>query len=479
MSSTAWFSVDRKGLSNLMKGREKSFILYELVQNAWDQRVTAVAVEITREGRKTTISVTDDDPEGFADLTHAYTLFAPSAKVANPEQRGRFNLGEKMVLSLASFAMIQTTKGTVVFDSAGRQQDRRKRDSGSMVLVEVQMTNREHEELLDAANRLIAPVKTTINGHELPLRRPIASLTTTLPTVVADAEGVLKPTNRATVVQVYETQHGEDAWLYELGIPVVRTWDRFHVNVGQKVPLNMDRDNVTPSYLRVLRVAVLGVTADLLTPDDSTATWVKEACSDERVDPTAAKVIFENRFGAGAVAYDPSDPEANKLSTAAGRRVVHGGSLSAAEWANARRAGVLTPAGQVTPSPKPFSPNGEPLTYVDRKDWTTGMERVVQFAHDMAEEILGREITVLIANDSQWPFAATYGPGTLHFNVGRLGWRWFERGVTESVIDLIIHEFGHEYESDHLSENYYNALTKIAAKMVRLAKWQPELFGTL
>ncbi len=62
------------------------------------------------------LTVEDDAPEGFTDLTHAYTLFAPSTKRANPEQRGQFNLGEKLVLAVCEQASICTTKGTVVFD---------------------------------------------------------------------------------------------------------------------------------------------------------------------------------------------------------------------------------------------------------------------------------------------------------------------------------------------------------------------------
>lgn len=477
MSATAWFEVDSKGLRNLMKGREKAFILYELVQNAWDQRVTEVQVQIKREGRFTFIQVIDDDPEGFADISHAYTLFAPSAKVDNPEQRGRFNLGEKMVLALATSAMVKTTKGTVMFNAEGRHETRSKRDAGSEVMVQVLMTKDEHSELIDAAQRLIAPVKTTVNGYQLPLRKPVASFECSLPTVVGDAEGVLKATTRVTKVEVYETKHNEVAWLYELGIPVVQTFDRFHVNVGQKVPLNMDRDNVTPAYLRKVRTAVLGVTAELLTPDQTTETWVKEACKDSNVDPTAVKVVMETRFGANAVAYDPSDPEANKLSTAGGRQVIHGGTLSAAEWANVRKAGALRPAGQVTPSPKPYSPDGEPLRLIEQKDWTDGMNALNDFLHVVSNELLGHGIHVQMANDAQWPFAATYGPtGTLVFNVGRLGRKWFENGITEAVLDLIIHEFGHEYESDHLSERYYNALSRLGAKMTLLAVQHPEIF---
>ena len=73
---------------------------------------------------------------------------------------------------------------------------------------------------------------------------------TVLPTVLADDEGVLRKTTRKTLVSVYEPLDSETPTLYEMGIPVVETGDRYHVDIGQKVPLNMDRDNVTPAYLR-------------------------------------------------------------------------------------------------------------------------------------------------------------------------------------------------------------------------------------
>jgi hypothetical protein len=103
MTAAAWFDVDKQGLAKLMAGRHKAFVLYELLQNAWDQNVTEVKVSLSEvPGRaESEIVVEDDDPDGFADLAHAYTLFAESRKKANPEKRGRFNIGEKLVLALA------------------------------------------------------------------------------------------------------------------------------------------------------------------------------------------------------------------------------------------------------------------------------------------------------------------------------------------------------------------------------------------
>ena len=75
------FEVDKKGLEKILERRGKSFAVLELVQNAFDENVTSVEVTIRpTEGSRGyhDIVVEDDSPEGFADLSHAYTLFAES-----------------------------------------------------------------------------------------------------------------------------------------------------------------------------------------------------------------------------------------------------------------------------------------------------------------------------------------------------------------------------------------------------------------
>src|SRR5262249_9225063 len=121
MSERQWFDVDRAGLGKQAEEHGKGRLIGELVQNALDEAgVTQIAVTLARvPGRPLAdLTVEDDAPEGFRDLTHAYTLFAESYKRGNPEQRGQFNLGEKMVLAVCESASISTTKGTVTFDHA-------------------------------------------------------------------------------------------------------------------------------------------------------------------------------------------------------------------------------------------------------------------------------------------------------------------------------------------------------------------------
>lgn len=169
--------------------------------------------------------------------------------------------------------------------------------------------------------------------------------------------------------------------------------------------------------------------------------------------------------------------EANKLSVADGRQVVHGRSLTADEWVQARRAGALPPAGQVTPSPKPFHPDGAQLAFLEREKWTDGIQQIVSYASWFGRELIERMVTVQIANDSGWPFHAAYGDGVLYLNIARLGYKWFEEGASVDVNRLLIHEFGHEYCGDHLSSDYHKALTRLGAKAIALALERPDAFS--
>ena len=130
-----WFEVDKEGLARILERKGKEFALFELIQNAWDEPgVSKVSVTLEYRGwNKARLVVEDDAPEGFRDLTHAFTLFADSVKKSNPEQRGRFNLGEKLVLAISDKVTIRTTKGGLRFDKDGRHSLRSTQSAGSRV----------------------------------------------------------------------------------------------------------------------------------------------------------------------------------------------------------------------------------------------------------------------------------------------------------------------------------------------------------
>ncbi|MFA5311745.1 MAG: hypothetical protein WC375_00335 [Methanomassiliicoccales archaeon] len=472
MSKNPWFEVDKEGLSKLMERKGgKQFVVFELIQNAWDENSHEVVVEFRMldNKRQAFISVVDDNPEGFVNLSHAFTLFAESSKKSDPTKRGRFNLGEKLVLACCVSASVATTTGTIVFEGNSRRHERAKRAFGSCFSGCIKMTKAEYEEIYQNIWTLIPPahIRTICNGTELAHRKPVSTFQAALSTEISDTEGVLRRTVRNTEISLYEPIEGETASIYELGIPVVETGDKYHIDVGQKVPLTMDRENVPPSYLRDLRTHVLNATYDLLQEDDSTSSWVRDASADEDVLPKAVQKVLTMRFGDKAVAYDPSDSEANRIAVSQGYTVVPGRSMSVGEWVNARKIGFAPPSGQVTPSPKPFSPNGEPLNLISPDKWTLSMKSLVSRFKYWAKAIDVPLHTVNITDDIGWKFFGCYGDGQLCINRARLGSEFFDDypGNLQKVLEFFIHEMGHYYGS-HLSDEYYDGLCTIGAKLV-------------
>lgn len=482
---SGWFEVDRAGLARVASRRSKVFILRELIQNAWDTDAATCRVEVLPPAKGSgfsTIIVEDDSSEGFADISHAYTLFAKSVKLGDVSKRGRFNFGEKLVLSLCSEARVETMKGTILFDRGEtRRRSPKKTERGSRFVGMLKLNASDRDELLAAARAMIVPEgkQTFVNGDEVEHRVPVsAKAEAYLDTEIAGDDGVLRKDTAWAKVGVYDPLPGEKPYLYEMGIPVVALeGDRWHVDVEQKVPLNMERDNVSPTYLRTVRSHVANAMREHLTVEDANAPWARDALTSIWTNEDTVKTLVELRFGDKVVAADPSDPEATNKAVAEGYVVVHGGQLSGSEWSRVKDVGVMKPAGQVFPTPRPFSPDGSPLKTLDPAEWSKEMIRFEKFAKRAALAALDRNIAVAIANDQGWSPEAAFGPGgTLYLNLVRLGRAWFYGAGSEAQIDLLIHEFGHNVEGNHLSERYHEALCRIGAKIARLAVESPEVF---
>lgn len=485
-SGKDWFDIDRRGLAAIAGRHGVASLVFELYQNAVDEKVTSVKIALPRpEHRKSRLEVEDDSPEGFQDLTHAWTLFAPSSKRSDPGKRGRFNLGEKLVLASCIRAEVSTTTGTVTFDEDGRKVDRkRRRERGSVFSGEVRMTVAEWEEACLAVRSLLPPagVEVAFNGEALPRREPQLSFETTLPTEIlkVDGEGneVMRRTERKTTVSLVEPAEGERPMLYELGIPVVELPDdRWHVDVGQKVPLALDRRSVTAGWLRTLRVAVLNAAHPLVKGESAASSWVKDATDDPRCSDDAIKHVITEQYGDKVASYDPRDPESKSRAQSMGWEVLHGSVLSKGQWDNLRRAGAVVPASKVAPTrPESFE---APVS----AEVTPGMEAIARYSREVARRILKIDLEVDFLDNPDARTVADYGGGgspgkrrTLRYNVGRLGAKFFERGATEEVNRLLIHELAHERGSNHLTHDYHAGLEEVGAGLVRIALEDPLMF---
>lgn len=462
-----WVDVDMDGLRKVLERRGKELALYELVQNAWDENVTKVEVTLTRpvNGRSELV-VTDDSPEGFRDLTDSYTMFAESYKKADPEKRGAFNLGEKYVLALCDEAAITTTTGRVTFDGNGRRRTGSvNRERGSEFRGSMRLKVSEWEQVCAAVTKLIPPVPTFFNGTEIATRKPFRTWKATLPTVKSDEEGNLRQTNRNTTISLYAVERDETPILYEMGIPVVDFECKYHVSVGQKVPLNIDRDNVQPSFASRVLVEVLNQTADKLSEQEATDNWVTTGASDPRCK--VIKTVMDKRFGEDRYSFNPNDPESNKIAISEGSMIIHGSVLPGGMWENARRDGAIAPP---PPSPKAhFSAYGkEPIS---REKWTEGMKTFEEFVRHFGEVVLGRPVGTIIYADcgggQNWSACFTEGGPDLKVAKRQCGGNRFFDGGAEAHhhewVELLIHEFSHDKVSDHLSSEFHEECCRIGA----------------
>jgi hypothetical protein len=292
-------------------------------------------------------------------------------------------------------------------------------------------------------------------------------------------------------VRVYEPREDEEPAVYELGVPVVEFDgdEPWHVDVSQKVPLTMDRTNVKPAFLQQVRVEVLNRMHDQLDKEQAASKWARAATGDDRVSPEAVQTVKTKRFGEKAVIADKSDPEGTKIAMSRGYTVIHGGSLSKDEWSQYKKHEVVKPAGKVTPSPKAYSnsPDADPANFLPKTEWTREMKFCARHVEDLAEVLLDVPLTVRFNTNSN-NFGAAWCEslrGTeLHFSLKQLGRRFFADAATNRhsqirLHDLMLHEFGHHYSSDHFSHKFLDAVTRLGARLTELALRESKRFKLL
>jgi hypothetical protein len=251
------------------------------------------------------------------------------------------------------------------------------------------------------------------------------------------------------------------------------------ISIGQKIPLNSSRDNVTPAYVRKLSTAVAEAMREVLTKDDAGG-WGNKVLADREASVEVVTKLMDEKFGKVRASFDRSDPEANIAGQVKhGATIVHGGMLAKEQWQNVREKGAIKPAGQVWPTPKPYSddPNAPQAQFMDRKDWTPGMVRFHDYLGWVATELLG-VVNLTVRYPLGMGATACYGKksatsGTIDFNVRQLGLPWFDTiGVKQD--ELMIHELAHHRADNHYSEEFHEACCELGAKLKQLAMKLPE-----
>jgi hypothetical protein len=376
-------------------------------------------------------------------------------------------------------ARVTSTTGQIIFQSNGK---RTETDiitaAGTEFQGVLEMNEAEWVEVERQVKLLLPPIKTSYNGVEVLARKPLKSFEEILPTEVANDRGVLTPRRRKTEVRIYDPQVGETPMIYECGIPVVEMEGKYHVSVEQKIPLNTERDNVTPSYLRTLHTIVAGQTFDMLTHEDTNKTWVREAVEGGKLKPEAVKAIAVKRFGQAAVLQDYSDLGSNKEATSKGANVLGPGALSPAERKVFSETGAIQRAGEIAD----YKTNPElkkPKNVTKPEDYDTNEEQFVRLVEALSPLLIGHSVSVKIVNDSSFNAAACtrWRKDSFEFE---LNLAFHDVHDWTENYEVIIHELAHHkvQSNDHLCREFYDTVTEVGAKLAQLALERSELFPT-
>jgi len=466
-----WFEVDKEGLKELQAGKPKTFIVNELVQNAWDEDISLCGIRFSynMNNKILTISVEDDSPQGFRHIAHAYTLYANTYKRSDPTKRGRFNLGEKQVLAVCLNATVETTKGTIMFNDEGRQEyPKKKRDKGSKITIMFRATADDYNELREHAKKLLVPndIIYTVDGEEVKPRKIFKSFKTKLLTDVLEGES-FKVKTRETSVNLYES-NGQ-SYVYEMGIPIVETDCPWHIDVQQKIQLNIDRDNVLPSYLQDLYAEVLNNTYDKV--EEPSALWVRTAMKDKRITSEAVRGVMEQRFGDKFCIANPLDRKSMEEAISKGYKPIFGGEMSKDEWASIKDKIKIDSTSEL------FGHNG--LVEAELVNPSNCMTQTALYTKNIASRILNIKVDVKFVNAPQTNTVADYDRmnRVFRYNVGHpfLKNGFFDKPVSKKTTELIIHELAHE-DGGHIDYSYQEKCCEIGAKLSMLALKEPEFF---
>lgn len=460
------FEIDHAGMRELQEGREPWQLVKELVSNSWDEAVTRCEVTIINlEPRKTKI-VCYDDGAGFSKIDDAWILMRTTPKRLNPTVRGRFNIGEKEIISVAKEAKIRTSGKIILFPDGGGRQVRTdpKPLTGTSVECIMPWGNRQADSIVENLRKLLTPKGITyvVNGITVPYHKPYKTLTATLDTVLQERAGEpMRPTRRQTSLEIYQP-NGVKPTLYEMGIPVQEITCQFSVNILQKVPLPPNRDTVRDSYLQDVYKTVLEATIDEVA--DPSATWVRQAVEDPEISPEAVKKTMTKRYGDKVVLWS-KDQYANEKATQSGYEVIHGRTLSEAE----RKA--FADQGLQHSSDKFKAQAGIAKPY----DPTPEMLKVAEYAKMLHRELVGSTCSVTFVSQFAGAYGACYGSGTLTFNVAQLGKAWFD-SIDPKVTALILHEISHT-KGDWHNDEWQRAFEAMAGSAVHLSLEKPQLFS--
>lgn len=470
------FEVDHIGLKLQMKSVSPFRVVQELIANSFDEDTVKVINVSVKFERPYTVIIVEDDGVGFKDVADVFTMYKYSEKRKNTEKRGRFNLGEKQFFSLAEDGYVETGNHRISFKDSNRISETVETPfKGTKVFARIDWSSNIVRDILVNLHRLIVPEdkELFVNDTEVKHKVPVKKFVTQLWTLIEDHDTkIAKRVKKTTNVELFRVEDGE-AWLYEMGIPVVKLIQNidWHVNIMQKIPLSTSRNSVTESYLKDLYGSILNNAVELINEDDAGARWISTAMAS--ATEQTAKSILVKQYGTDKIMIpSTTDYRANEQAIESGVELVKLNTLDRDTKNHLKEIGVLKYASDEFKTNFAQADNVEPN------------EKMIKFAEVvklMAKDVIKKNIGVSFLSLKGSGTLADYGQNHMRFNVGVLGKSFFNQFSPEAI-GLIIHELAHDKHSHddgiaHLSHDYLHEMQRIAGLVgkVGISHWENQI----
>lgn len=461
------FEIDDEGFRNQISESPLWRQFQEMISNAFDEK-TVNYIEVTVGGNESEVmfSITDNG-DGFKDYRDIYTLYKDSYKRVNPEQRGRFNLGEKQFFAIAKRGVIKTRKIMVEFDDSGRTETEIPKHKGTTITAWFDGRSDESvDSIIDNLRLLIVPEDKVldINEERIPHKEPVAFFKAVLPTVKsADKNQRLVLIKRETVVSLYKKEPEDEPIIYEMGVPIQELKEnmKWHIDIEQKVPQVTERNVVSDAYLQTLYAEIAKNTLELMNGDDAGSVWGTQAM--KRVDSETGGRMLEKIYGTDMVAIESTtDHRANEKAMEAGYKLIQGRSLDPIV-----RKHLTKDTENIIYAGKRFE-----TTFADSESVEPNADMIVfaGIVERMGKDITGRTIKAEFFKMKNGSDSATMCGNVMSFNVSNLGKSFF-KSFGERQIGLVAHELAHAIDASdcgqysHLKMEYIRALEKVAGKI--------------
>ena len=445
---TGRFAVSESGMRELNANRAPWDLIKELIQNAWDEAPSttycSVNVEPQPDSDTTTVTVEDDGPE-FSDVSDAYTLMGHTKKRLNPTQRGRFNTGEKDVISVAIEAKVETVGQTVTFPTTGsRDVTPNSRKKGTVVTTLMPWSQKQSNQLVATLRSFRPPLNCPlfVNADEVPLRPAVAVRKVSLQTVIQhSANEPMSTRQRNTEIHLVEPYDPDvEKRIYEMGIPVQAIECPFDVDVMQKIPMSQERNAVSETYLNSIYAEVLNERHRSIEQDEFGTQWVKRAIENRQIKEEAVKSTIKGRYGHRNAVFETLDQDANRRANDNGYGVINPNNLSKKEIQTFRDKARVKDSDEVFPTPPPPQTDYEAKPDTDQTRFAEWVVKMAGYCNLTATVRYFDEPSNPRLSDCS---AATDIP-TLRFNEALLGQEFFQPpyGSVEHW-NLLFHELGH------------------------------------